>query len=104
MPRFRPRNEVFAAGHGGVKNAFVLPVCGQFDAASGEQKDSEPRWFGSAPRSVYLPPSPRAAIRTLKLPRRLADRRAPSQPIRLFFCASRSVAKGALKAQKIFAI
>ena len=33
-----------------------------------------------------LPPSPRAASGHSKLPRRLADRQAPSSPIRLFFC------------------
>jgi hypothetical protein len=41
-----------------VKNALLLPVCGQSAAASDRQNNSEPRWFGSAPRSVYFAPQP----------------------------------------------
>jgi hypothetical protein len=86
-----------------VKNAFVLPACGQSDAASGEQKGSEPRWFGSAPRSVYLPPSPRAA-KGLEIATQAGGSAGPLPADPPFFCASRSVAKGALKEQTIFAI
>ena len=88
-PAAYPRPLTRASAHDGVKNALVSPGCGQSDAASDRQNSSEPRWFGSAPRSVYFAPQPPSGVRALKLPRRLADRQAPSSPIRLFFCPAR---------------
>ena len=69
-----------------LRYALVWPVCRQAHAATRRHVETVPPWNRVAVSSVFLPPSPRAPSRTEDIPRRLADRRAPSLADPLFFC------------------
>jgi len=86
-----------------VKNALVLPVCGQSDAASDRQNSIEPRWFGSAPRSVYFAPQPPSGDPGLEIATQAGGSAGPllADPPLFLPCAT---TPGALKSQKILAI
>ncbi len=58
--------------------ALVWPVYRQAHAATGGHYLPCAPWNWFAVSSVFLPPSPRAPRRAEFIPRRLADRRAPS--------------------------
>ena len=67
-----------------IQLALVWPAYRQVGAATFSHTRTLPRRIGLQ-RSVFLPPSPRALGRTEGIRRRLADRRAPSRPVRFFY-------------------
>ena len=61
-----------------LQDALVWPVYRQAHAATPDHSRKRATWNRFAVSSVFLPPSPRAPRRAEVIPRRLADRRAPS--------------------------
>jgi hypothetical protein len=68
-----------------VRNAFVLPACGQSGAARTWQNIMKPRWFGPILRSVYFAPQPPSGASNFQIATQAGGSAGPLPADPLFF-------------------